>query len=212
MSNSPVVVPVANTVGAATAATFAALSLSIGRWLNRTDLADVIPDFVRMAEAEFARDPRLHSSFQTVVADGYTPDGEIALPADMLELKELSMAGAVLRPLALNDWRQRLSGPHFARIGNVVHITGKPAGAYRLTYMQRLSQLAFPSDSNWLLREHYDIYLWKCCEQGGVWMRDAEAAQGYNQKYELAVSHLLAANNYHAWGGAPVAVQAPGVV
>ena len=75
---SPVVVPVSNTVGAATAANFEALSLSIGRWLNRTDLADVIPDFVRMAEAEFARDPRIRSSFQTVVVDGYTPDGEIA--------------------------------------------------------------------------------------------------------------------------------------
>lgn len=212
MSNSPVVVPVANTVGAATAATFAALSASIGRWLNRTDLEAVIPDFVRMAEAEFARDVRLRSSFQTVVIDGYTPDGEIALPADMLELKELRAGGHVLTVLANEDWRTKLSGPYFTRIGNVAHITGKPAVAYRLTYMQRLPQLAFPSDSNWLLREHYDIYLWKCCEQGSVWMRDAEAAQGYNQKYELAVQNLLTANNYHAWGGAPVAVQAPGVV
>lgn len=209
---SPVVVPVANTVGAATAATFAALSASIARWLNRTDLEAVVPDFVRMSEAEFARDPRLRSSFQTVVIDGYTPDGEIALPADMLELTELRVGGLVLTALPLDDWRARLGGPFYARIGNVVHITGKPAGAYRLTYLQRLLQLAFPSDSNWLLREHYDVYLWKCCEQGSVWMRDSEAAQGYNQKYELAVQSLLTANNYHAWGGAPVAMQAPGVV
>ena len=81
-----------------------------------------------------------------------------------------------------------------------------------LDFLQRLPQLVFQSDSNWLLREHYDVYLWKCCEQGSVWMRDAEAAQGYNQKYELAVQNLLTANNYRAWGGAPLAVQSGGVV
>ena len=209
---SPVVVPVANTVGAAAAANFAALSLSIGRWLNRTDLAEVIPDFVRMAESEFARDPRIRSSFQTVVVDGYTPDGEISLPYDLLELQELRVAGAVHNPLPHADWRNRVTGAYFTRIGNVVHITGKPAAAYRLTYLQKLPQLAFPSDSNWLLREHYDVYLWKCCEQGSVWMRDVEATQGYNQKYEMAVQSLLTANNYHAWGGGPVEVQSGGAV
>ena len=209
---SPVVVPVANTVGAATAANFAALSLSIGRWLNRTDLADVIPDFVRMAEAEFARDPRIRASFQTVVVDGYTTDGEIALPSDLLELQELRVGGSVLTQLPHADWRDRVSGPYFTRVGNVAHITGKHASEYRLTYMQKLPQLAFPSDSNWLLREHYDVYLWKCCEQGSVWMRDVEATQGYNQKYEMAVNSLLTANNYHAWGGAPVQVQSGGAV
>ena len=209
---SPVVVPVSNTVGAATAANFTALSRSIGRWLNRTNLADVIPDFVRMAEAEFARDPRIRSSFQTVVVDGYTPDGEISLPYDLLELQELRVAGAVHNPLPHADWRNRVTGAYFTRIGNVVHITGKPAAAYRLTYLQKLPQLAFPSDSNWLLREHYDVYLWKCCEQGSVWMRDVEATQGYNQKYEMAVQSLLTANNYHAWGGGPVEVQSGGAV
>ena len=209
---SPVVVPVANTVGAATAANFTALSQSIGRWLNRTDLADVIPDFVRMAEAEFARDVRLRSSFQVSEEDGYTPNGEIALPSDMLELQELRVGGQVLAELPMADWRERIGGPYFARVGNVAHVTGKPAAAYQLRCLLRLPQLAFPSDSNWLLREHYDVYLWKCCEQGSVWMRDAEAAQGYNQKYELAVQNLLTANNYHAWGGAPLAVQSGGVV
>ena len=165
-----------------------------------------------MAEAEFARDPRIRSSFQTVVVDGYTTDGEMALPADMLELQELRMGGTVLTQLPHADWRDRVSGPYFTRIGNVAHITGKPASEYRLTYLQKLPQLAFPSDSNWLLREHYDVYLWKCCEQGSVWMRDVEATQGYNQKYEMAVNSLLTANNYHAWGGAPVQVQSGGVV
>ena len=206
-----IVVP-GGAAGAASGATLESLTASVAKWLNRTDLDLVLVDFVRLAEAEFARDPRIRSSFQTVVVDGYTTDGEIALPADMLELQELRMGGSVLTQLPHADWRDRVSGPYFTRIGNVAHITGKHASEYRLTYMQKLPQLAFPSDSNWLLREHYDVYLWKCCEQGSVWMRDVEATQGYNQKYEMAVNSLLTANNYHAWGGAPVQVQSGGVV
>ena len=210
--SSTVVVPVSNSVGAASTANYQSLSTSIAKWLNRTDLTDVIPDFVRMAESEFARDTRLRSSFQVVVSDGYAPAGELPLPTDMLELKELAFGGTPLTQLPYEDWRVRASGPYFSRVGNVAHVTGKPAGAYTLKYVQKLPALSFPSDSNWLLREHYDVYLWKCCEQGSVWMRDIEATQGYNSKYEAAVQQLLASINYHAWGGASFAVQAPGVV
>ncbi len=173
----------------------------MARWLNRTDLSDVIPDFVRMSEAEFARDTRIRSSFQVVVVDSYTPNGEIPLPTDLLELQSLSLEGV-----------EQIERKNFVRVGEVVTINGKPAGSYQMQYLQKLPALSFPSDSNWLLREHYDVYLWKCCEQGSVWMRDIEATQGYSSKYEAAVQQLLKANNYHAWGGAPIAVQSHGVV
>jgi len=209
---SPVVVPLINGSGAASAANFEALAKSIARWLNRTDLAEVIPDFIRMAESEFARDPRIRGSFQTTITNGYTPDGEFVLPVDMLELTEMRFEGQVVKQMPREAWNGIVQGTFYARVGNVATITGKPAGAYQLTYVQKLPSLVFPSDSNWLLREHYDVYLWKCCEQGSVWMRDAEAAQGYSTKYERAVAQLLEANNLRAWGGASVQILAPGVV
>lgn len=208
---SPVVVPISGT-GSASVANFQALSKSIARWLNRTDLAEVIPDFILMSESEFSRDPRIRGSFQTTVVDGYTPSGEFVLPADMLELSEMRFEGLPVKEAPYETWRGIVQGLFYARVGNVAKITGKPAGSYQLTYVQKLPSLVFPSDSNWLLREHYDVYLWKCCEQGSVWMRDAEAAQGYSTKYERAVAQLLQANNLRAWGGASVQVLAPGVI
>lgn len=206
------VVPVAAATSAAAVANFSGLSTSIARWLNRTDLAAVIPDFVRMAESEFSRDTRLRSSFQVVDTGGYASAGEIPLPVDMLELRELSVDGKVLRELPYEDWRRLSDGLYFARVGEVAHITGKPAAAYGLKYLQKLPALVFQSDSNWLLREHYDVYLWKCCEMGSAWMRDPEAVASYSAKYESAVQQLLAANNAHKWAGASLAVMAPGVV
>lgn len=207
-----IVVPSSTSQSAANTANFDSLSKSIAKWLNRTDLTDVIPDFVRMAEAEFTRDTRIRSSFQVVIKSDYSVSGEIALPSDLLELRQLEYASHIMTELPLSTWQAKLRGNYYARIGEVLHITGKPKGAYTLTYLQKLPQLVFNSDSNWLLREHYDVYLWKCCELGSAWMRDVDGVSSYNQKYEAAVQSLLEANNYHSSGSFDMTVQAPGVV
>ncbi|MDR3005612.1 MAG: hypothetical protein LBV14_15440, partial [Acidovorax sp.] len=205
-----IVVPVSGASGAASAATLASLSAAVAKWLNRTDLESVIPDFIRMAEAEFARDVRLHAGFQVVVDGGHAPAGDIPLPGDLLELQELEFAGQVLKELPYADWRRHKEGAFFARVGEVARVVGQPAGEFLLTYVQRLPQLVFSTDSSWLLRDHFDMYLWKSCEIGSVWLRDVEGAQGYSVKYEEAAQKLLQAINYRKWGGAPLAVQAPG--
>ena len=206
-----IVVP-GGAAGAASSATLESLSASVAKWLNRTDLDLVLVDFVRLAEAEFARDTRLRSSFQVLTESGYTASGEVVLPSDLLELKALVLSGRALAELPYEDWRGVASGDYFARVGGVVHITGRPEGAYDITYVQQLPPLVFATDSNWLLRAHFDIYLWKCCEIGSIYLRDVEAATGYASKYEAAAGRLLQAVNQHAWGGAPRVMLAPGVV
>ena len=205
-----IVVPIGGS--GASQATLASLKTSIAGWLNRTDLDFIIPDFVTMAEAEFSRDVSLRGSFQMAVDTGYAPTGEIRLPDDMLELRELQFQDQPLDETPYGDPRMNSHGPFFERVGNVAQVAGRPEGTYRLTYVQKLPALEFDSDSNWLLTAHFDVYLWKCCEIGSVWLRDAEAAQGYSTKYQTAAAQLLRAHNYHGWGGAPLAVQAPGVV
>lgn len=210
--SSPIVVPVNNGASGAIAGTYSALRKDIASWLNRTDLTDQIPGFVKMAESEFSRDSRLRSSFLTAEVSGYTPHGEFALPDDMLELVELRFSGDQLHELTFEEGRRTSAGQRFYRRGGVAVVVGAPSGQWSLIYKQKLPALVFDGDSNWLLRDGYDVYLWKCCEVGSVFLRDSEAATGYNAKYELAVEQMMAAINSQQWGGASLAVRAPGVV
>ncbi|KGH27017.1 phage adaptor protein [Comamonas testosteroni] len=199
--------------GNAAEANYISLRKSVAAWLNRTDLDVVIPDFVRMAEAEFARDPRIKTVMQTTRYADTVLNGQIVLPDDMQELKELRINSAPFYQLTLEDFRSKLSGSYFTRIGQVAQILGSPTGVpYEILYTQRYAPLVFNEDSNWLLRNNYDVYLWKCCEQGAVWLRDPEGVTGYRAKYEAAVQEMLSANNRYNWGGTPLAVSAPGVV
>lgn len=199
--------------GNAAEANYSSLRKSVATWLNRTDLDAVIPDFVRMAEAEFARDPRIKTAMQTTRYADTVLNGQVILPDDMQELKELRVNSAPFYQLTLEDFRAKLTGPYFTRIGQVAQILGSPTGVpYEILYTQRYAPLVFNEDSNWLLRNNYDVYLWKCCEQGAVWLRDPEGVTGYRAKYEAAVQEMLSANNRYNWGGTPLAVSAPGVV
>lgn len=199
--------------GNAAEANYSSLRKSVATWLNRTDLDAVIPDFVRMAEAEFARDPRIKTAMQTTRYADTVLNGQIILPDDMQELKELRINSAPFYQLTLEDFRSKQCGPYFTRIGQVAQILGNPTGVpYEILYTQRYAPLVFNEDSNWLLRNNYDVYLWKCCEQGAVWLRDPEGVTGYRAKYEAAVQEMLSANNRYNWGGTPLAVSAPGVV
>lgn len=194
------------------APTLSYLADQIGRWLNRTDLGQVVSGFIRMAEEEFSRDVRLRSCFMVAQKTGSTTNGALSMPDDMLELKELRFEGETLKEILYGDFEKTTARNVFARVGNLVKIAGAPAGDYELTYVQKLTRLIFDADSNWLLREHFDVYLYKCCEIGSIWLRDPEGAQGYSTKYEAAAQKLLEAVNYHGYSAAPLEVMARGVV
>jgi hypothetical protein len=210
--NSPIVVPITGSASSAVAGTYAALLKDVAEWLNRTDLAERIPSFVKMAESEFSRDQRLRSAFLTSEASGYTSHGEFALPDDLLELKELRFNGCILQEITFEEGRRASGGHYFHRRGGVAVVAGQSPGQWSLVYTQKLPALMFDSDSNWLLRDGYDLYLWKCCEVGSGFLRDPEGAQGYKTKYEQSASEMVAAINSQEFGGASLSVRTPGVV
>lgn len=117
-------------------ADYAALRVSVALWLNRTDLDAVIPDFVRLAEAEIKRD--IH----------------------WIELEPLLAADS----------------------------------------------------SNDILANAFDVYLFKCCEKGAVYLRDAEGAAGYRALYDEAVARLNMADFGGAQGDLVIAPPADRVV
>lgn len=192
--------------------TMARLAGSIARWLNRTDLADAIPDFVTTAESEIETDSRLRATFQVTTGTGAMIAGIIALPTDMLELRALSVNGVHVRELTPQDFARSLRIDVFKRSGETIEVIGKPDGNWELEYLAKLPALVFDTDSNWLLREHFDVYLWKCCEIGSIYLRDPDGASGYQTKYEQAASRIQGDVMEHRWGGASREVSAPGVV
>lgn len=190
---------------------FGNLKADIALWLARSDLSQAMPSFVRTAEAEFRRDSRLIDILSSATAVGLTTDGSIPMPSDLLQLTELRVAGRLLRKLPFADGRAA-TGDYFYQSGSEYLLVSKPQGEWAMVYDRALKPLVADDDENWLLAAAPDVYLWKCCEIGSIYLQDATAATGYNAKYSQAVDQLVSARNSQEWGGAPVSVAAPGVV
>jgi len=179
------------------------LKASIAGWLHRTDLEDVIPDFVMLAEK------RINGDLEARLSEGITTltttagDASVPLPADFAEMRVLSLPG--YGPLAYVSAAQfelpDNSGSHVPRrytiTGNVIRIGPTPDAAYTLSMVYRggVPALADSGGTNWLIEQNADVYLAAAMCEACLYTRDAAELQKWEGKYANAIRLI---NNYNA--------------
>lgn len=151
--------------------TYAELQTAIGDWLNRADLDQKIPDFIRLAESTL--NDVLRSADMVVQSTSVAiSSGRADLPADALELVYAQVAGAEDEPLEqitpqqltmLRRTRTRdAANPRFfAVIGRKIAVTPTPtSGSLDIDYYQRIPALSDSNTTNWLLDDAPHMYLY----------------------------------------------------
>jgi hypothetical protein len=151
--------------------TYAELQTAIGDWLNRADLDQKIPDFIRLAESTL--NDVLRSADMVTQSTGVTiTSGRATLPADALEIVYAQVAGEDDEPLEqitpqqltmLRRTRTRdAANPRFfAIIGRDIVVTPTPTtGSLDLDYYQRIPALTDSNTTNWLLDDAPHMYLY----------------------------------------------------
>lgn len=154
--------------------TYDGLCAAAAQWLNRRDLTDQIPGFIKLAEPKFNRVLRVRD--MQARASATSSDEYVALPGDWLQTHSLEIAtgdtriwGEPLRFVSEEDAkRMRAENPTstdtrcYTIWGNSIELVHAPAEPYsfNLKYFQRIPALGSSNQSNWLLAKHPDIYLY----------------------------------------------------
>lgn len=183
------------------------LQNSTGDFLNRQDLLPIVKTFIQFAEADFNRTLRVRDMISSApVALAFTTSDLAALPDDFIELK-----GAPVGPdgkplgyktdedLSVLDADPNLTGnPLFYTIlGPNMRISPAPGPTATTTtyvtinYYQRIPALTDPTESNWLLQKHPDLYLYTTLMQSAPYLKDDERIQiwgGIQQKLMADIS------------------------
>lgn len=151
--------------------TYAELQTAIGDWLNRADLDQKIPDFIRLAESTL-NDVLRSADMVTQSTSIAITSGRATLPADALEIVYAQVASSEDEPLEqitpqqltmLRRTRTRnTANPRFyAIVGRDIVVTPTPSsGSLDLDYYQRLPVLSDSNTTNWLLTDSPHIYLY----------------------------------------------------
>ena len=192
--------------------TYSELKTSIGDWLNRADLTNVIPDFISLAEAQIERTLRTRQMIVRANASFSAEYG--AVPADFLETKSLKLTNTnPITPLQFqtvdvmdNIASQRVASgrpQYFSIVGGQIRLLPVPDSTYttELIYYAKLSKLSGTTSTNWLLAQAPDVYLYGALLQAAPYLQDDARIQVWVSLYERGLQDLQVADDRGATSG-----------
>jgi len=162
---------------------FGTLKTAIADTLNRDDLASVIPQFVSLAQAQFNRKIRSH---RQITRGSLTINTQFeALPADWLETIRITMDANPIRVLTqismddLTRYRTAIDNTtdapvYFAHNGTDIELFPTPSTSYtgEITYYAKVTALSADGDTNWLLTNNPDVYLYGSLIHSAPYLRE----------------------------------------
>lgn len=197
---------------------YSELNTAVTRWTKRTDLTDMVPDWIRLGELRIYREMRLRCMEQSF--EGTIASGVVALPDRYIALKNAYIDQTPVAALTRKDaeWiyanypTRAASGlPKFiAREAENFIFGPYPDSAYTVKgiYYQSLAALSDSNTSNWLMENAPDLLLFAAlCEAEPYVENDGRVAL-WEQKYATLRDVLQRQDTTEEFSGSPLAMTA----
>lgn len=174
--------------------TYTELQTEISSWMNRTDFTSgQLQTFINLAEADIRSEVKTRRD--VVLATGTLTGEALTLPTTFREVRRFATAGKVrsyVEPQTYETLKQTgVSSGYYTIIGADLYVLGGASGtAYTLLYVAALAPFATGSDTNWLLQNYPQIYLYAACKHAAAFLKDPQGAQGYDALWRQAVAVL----------------------
>lgn len=192
--------------------TYTELKSAIGDWLNRDDLATVIPTFISLAEVGMERVLRTRNMLTRATASIDTQYS--AFPADFLEVRSVKLTSvSPIQPMEFQtmeamdnlDAKSPSGGKplYYSVVGNQLRVHPAPAGTYtaELAYYAKLDKLSNSVSSNWLLTQSPDAYLYGALLQAAPYLKDDERVSIWTTLYAASIQAIQTADERAATAG-----------
>jgi len=121
------------------------LKTTIANYLARSDLTNVIPDFIQLAENRLRRELRIRQMLKVSTTTSTANDSTVELPSDFLEMRDLHLN---TNPIAVLKY----DAPNVFYRNTFSTISGKPTN---YTTLAQEFQLAPIPDTNYTLQMLY---------------------------------------------------------
>lgn len=200
--------------------TYDGLKASVADWLDRDDLTAQIPDFIALAELEIGRAVRRKKVRKSVQFGAAT----FPLPGDCAQLSSARLVtgirgwdGAidVTTEVELADLRTSMSAngrpKHAAVIGTDLLLVPAPDSTYQaeIIYFQELTPLSENNQSNIVLAEAQDIYLYGALLEAAPYLDDDARIPTWQGKFSGAIDALNIVREREEFSAAPLRMRLP---
>jgi hypothetical protein len=182
--------------------TYSELKTSVANYLNRSDLTDVIPDFITLTENRLNRELRVRANMVRATTTTTSGTAFYDLPSDLIELRNItydtsssSYALTYLSPESSSrEYGSTSNGfPRaYTNLGKNIKLAPTPDGAYTISinYFQKLNSLSDSVTSNDVLTEFPDLYLFGSCMEGAIYLNDTEQTQRFASIFQATLDEV----------------------
>lgn len=190
---------------------YAGLLNAVALWLDRDDLTDRIPYFVRLAESRFRRLITRTEREATIALPS-------KLPADFDSVRSLKANGPYggsmeqVSPAELDDrWGYDSDLPPrvYAILDGCFKVGPKPLKPYSATlvYNREIPHLSPSVQSNWLLEDHPDLYLFGALLQAEFYGWNDERLGLIKASVDETIEEVNMAGHRRRYGGGPLVMR-----
>jgi hypothetical protein len=187
--------------------TYNGLKASIANWLNRTDLATEIPDFIRLVESRIAHEVRIPTIEKKVIVT-IDSEGKSTIPSDFLEVKDVFYNDRPLQRLSgtqLRSYVQDSGTPQFfaREAGKLMFFptpTPTASDTLEMVYYYEVDALTDSNQTNVLLQTIPELYLYGALAEAGNFLGSDNSR--WEAGYQNAFSRMMAHLRYSEFSGA----------
>ncbi len=207
--------------------TYAELQSAVTNWLARSALADRIPEFITLAEAQLnlllkCRDMEQRS---TAVIDMLAGEPEfLSLPSDYQSMRRVRISSVTGKPrliyvanAAMDEMRYARANAtgmpvYFTVIGSEMELFPTPDSAYtvEMTYRKLIPALASNPTGNWLLTSHPGAYLYASLMEAEPYMKNDARIATWAAKLATVVEQINLISDQAAFNAGPLTMRVSG--
>ena len=192
------------------------LKTAIAEWVIRDDLTAQIPNFISLFETSFNRQMRLVRMEEeaTITQSGQ----QYAFPSDLGQISSVWNATAsptyplkpVSKSFALTVSPQSGTDPvYYYTNGSALKIVPDNGANLGLRYYQKLPEMSADADTNWLLDEYPDAYLFGSLVEAHFFLVDEQRAALWQSRLNDIYEQIRQADAGLAWNEAARRVEGP---
>lgn len=194
------------------------LKSTIASYLHRSDLTNLIPDFIQWAEVRLRRELRMRKMLKFVTTTVTSTDGTVGLPSDFLEVRELYFASNPLQNVQYESPGEffrtagvLLSGEtrYFTILDNEFRFSPIPTeDTLNMLYYAAPPYLSDTQTSNVFLANCPDLLLFGALAEAATYIQDDQALQRWRAMYDRGLGALQVSDNNSKYPSAPLKVNA----
>lgn len=201
-----------------TLASYSELVTEMGDWLNRADLAAKIPTFIRLFEARMNRRLRTPDMEQSGSQDVIQGTANYAFSTRLRQLRTVYLSTdpiTVLTPMAPAVLRETypdsMQGQPvaYAVLGESFILAPIPDAEYTLNYtgFMTLVGLDDGNQTNWLLDDHPDCYLWGSLCMAEAYLKDDQRLNVWKAAWDESLAEIIREANDKRLPAGPLQMQ-----